>query len=425
MAQLPFESDEVTLRRRNPWFAAAALLLGLVAPPLLVAVAVVAHHLVLLGLAPLAALAGVLLWSANPAPRERLGRLVVNELGVFFEGRRLAPVSAVREGYLVTVPGDAPIVRIVGAGSLREVRVKNEAAGRQLLRALGVWRTAPGRAIRLPSRVVTSPASFAQVTLVAVLLPLIFTAIGLASHRHLGLFVALIGVAAAAVAFVLASLLAATTLTIGAEGITIGWLTRRRRIGYAEIASVRLYEEAQAFSSRRERGISLVLRSGELVRLPAERGAEAEGLRGLVEQIEDAIARHRRGEPAPEEGAVARRGRSPAEWLRALRAIGSGAGADHRTAPVPSDVLWRLVEDDAATPETRAGAAVALSGSLDDAGRARLRIAAEKAVVPRLRVAIEAAAAGGDGPAVEEALAELEAEEMPVTAREPRGWSTG
>jgi hypothetical protein len=87
MAQ-PFESDDVTLRRRNPWFAAAALVLGVIAPAVLVAIALRAHHPALLGLAPLAALGGMLLWTANPAPRERLGRLVISALGVFFDGRR-------------------------------------------------------------------------------------------------------------------------------------------------------------------------------------------------------------------------------------------------------------------------------------------------------------------------------------------------
>src|SRR5262252_1510863 len=101
VAQPSFESDEVTLRSRNPWVAAATLLVGLVAPALLVAVAALGHHPSLLWLAPLSALAGLLLHGANPAPRERLGRLVINELGVFFEGRRLAATSAVREARLV------------------------------------------------------------------------------------------------------------------------------------------------------------------------------------------------------------------------------------------------------------------------------------------------------------------------------------
>src|SRR5262245_23218033 len=83
VAQPSFQSDEVTLRSRNPWAVAAAVLVGLAAPALLAALAVARHHPALLWLAPLSALGGLLLHGANIAPRERLGRLVVNELGVF------------------------------------------------------------------------------------------------------------------------------------------------------------------------------------------------------------------------------------------------------------------------------------------------------------------------------------------------------
>ena len=107
----------------------AALVLGVGAPPLLVTAAILGHAVVLLGLAPLVALAGLLLWSANPARRERLGRLVINELGVFFDGQRLASTSVIREAYVVVVPRDAPLVRIVTPAGVRELRVPNAAAG--------------------------------------------------------------------------------------------------------------------------------------------------------------------------------------------------------------------------------------------------------------------------------------------------------
>lgn len=419
MGEPPFESDDVTLRRRNPWSSAAALLLGAVIPIALIAIALVLGLHALPWLAPLSALAGLLLYGANLRPRERLGRIVVNELGVFFDGRRLASRSEVREGTVVTVPGDAPLVRLALPGGVRELRVKNMATGRRLLRAIGVEGQVSGRSVRLSSRVFHSPGAFARVALVAALLPPLFAAIGFASHGSRVLFVGLVGAAAAMVAFVLASVLSSTTVEVGEEGLAIRWLGRRRRIGYADVVSARLYEEAPALSGRREQGIAILLRSGELVRLPAGSGSDAEGLPALLERIEDAIGRSRRGEAAPEEAMVARRGRPLPEWLKALRALGSGARADHRTAPLPSDVLWRLVEDAGAAPEARAGAAVALSGSLDDAGRTRLRVAAEKTDLPRLRVAIEAAATGDDGAAVEQALAELEATEAPAVAALP------
>jgi hypothetical protein len=413
VAQPAFASDDVSVRRRNPWFATAALVLGIGAPPLLVAAALLGHAMPLLGFAPLAALAGLLLWSANPARRERLGRLVINDLGVFVDGQRLAAVSAIREAHLVVVPRDAPLVRIVTRGGARELRVANAAVGRSILAALGFSRRGDGRAIRLASRATSSPGSFAQVTVVAMIVPLLFLAVGLASHGGRAVLLGLVGTVVAAVAFVLASLLSATTVTLGAKGLVIRWLMRRRRIAYDEIVWVRVYEEAPVLFSQRERGVSLLLRSGELVRLPAQGDDEAGTLQGVAEALEEALQhdrRSRRGQPLPEEAVVARRGRRPAEWLEALRAIGSGAAADHRTAPLPSDVLWRLVEDPRIAPEARAGAAVALRGSLDAAGKERLRIAAETTELPRLRVAIETAV-DGDEPEMEQALAELEAGE--------------
>ena len=80
----------VSLRRRNRLYAGAALLLVAAAPPALVALAILAHVLPLAALAPLSLLGGLLLWSASPGPRERLGQLAAGELGLFFEGRRLA-----------------------------------------------------------------------------------------------------------------------------------------------------------------------------------------------------------------------------------------------------------------------------------------------------------------------------------------------
>jgi hypothetical protein len=51
-----------------------------------------------------------------------------------------------------------------------------------------------------------------------------------------------------------------------------------------------------------------------------------------------------------------------------------------------------------------------LKNTLDDAGRARVRVAAEATASPKLRVALESATAGADE-RLEEALAELGEEE--------------
>jgi hypothetical protein len=96
--------------------------------------------------------------------------------------------------------------------------------------------------------------------------------------------------------------------------------------------------------------------------------------------------------------------------------VGAGAAADHRNAPVPPDKLLSIAEDPRAEPLARAGAAVALSGALDDDGRARLRAAAEATVMPRVRVALEAAAREAREEELIEALSALEASEAEEAA---------
>ena len=66
------------------------------------------------------------------------------------------------------------------------------------------------------------------------------------------------------------------------------------------------------------------------------------------------------------------------------------------TPAVPVEVLWRVVEDPTAATTARAGAAFALRSTLDDDGKARLRIVADACAAPKLRVALDELATGED-----------------------------
>ena len=118
---------------------------------------------------------------------------------------------------------------------------------------------------------------------------------------------------------------------------------------------------------------------------------------------------HRQGDPAAETALLARQARSVPDWVQSLRAIGSGANVDHRTAPVAPERLFRIVEDPSLTASTRARAAVALGASLDAGGKVRLKDAAGATAAPTLRIAIEAAVSGDDAVLIE-ALSALEGE---------------
>ncbi len=139
----------------------------------------------------------------------------------------------------------------------------------------------------------------------------------------------------------------------------------------------------------------------------------------IVERIREALEAHRRGGLAADSAVLRRGQRDVREWVSALRALGAGANADMRTAPLPPERLFRVVEDPAASSADRAAAAVALGSDLDDTGRARLRTAAAAVAGPRLRAALETAAIQAEQAALEAALAEVEQEE--ATARAPGG----
>ena len=76
----------------------------------------------------------------------------------------------------------------------------------------------------------------------------------------------------------------------------------------------------------------------------------------FIARIEEAIAAHHAHASGDAVTSLAR-GRMPVRvWLRALRAIGTGANATLRIPQVPRDQLWSVLEDAAATPSDRAAA---------------------------------------------------------------------
>jgi hypothetical protein len=234
----------------------------------------------------------------------------------------------------------------------------------------------------------------------------------LATRAHMGPSGATILVCLAGLVAALSLLLAPARLSVGADGIAIRWLWTKRFLGYDEIREASRYEKGVGRSH--VSGIRIILRSSEEVLVPVNQGSMADptSVALIEERIREAAETFRRGDAAADAALLQRGDRPVAEWVSALRSIGTGANADMRTAPVPRERLFRIVEDPASAAADRAAAAVALGGDLDDDGRARLRSAALATAAPKLRVAIEKAAAGGDDEAeLSAALAELEEED--------------
>lgn len=199
-------------------------------------------------------------------------------------------------------------------------------------------------------------------------------------------------------------------LDLGADGVLIDLRdSEKQYVSFADIIDAPRYDEH--VMGKHFIGVSLELRSGGAVKVPMgedQFGADKR-VAALSDRIRAALDAYRRREQGDDASALARGARSPEEWHRRLRGLGEGANAGPREAPVPIDRLWRIVEDPSAEPPIRAGAAAALSAGLDDAGKQRLRIAAESTAAPKLRIALESAAAGDDD-AVVAALAEVEGE---------------
>ena len=185
-------------------------------------------------------------------------------------------------------------------------------------------------------------------------------------------------------------------LHIGTDGVFITWLGTKRFIGFSEIS----------FAKPLDGRVDLHLKAGGLVRIPVGRQVLI-----ILARINEAMEAYRRGGATADIASLLRRGERPMEdWMAALRSIGAGANATHRTAPVAPETLWRLVEDPGSEPLARAAAAVALGAELDDEGRGRLRVVAGAVAAPKLRVALEAAANDDQGDLCA-AMAEVEEEE--------------
>jgi len=197
------------------------------------------------------------------------------------------------------------------------------------------------------------------------------------------------------------------TATVVSDGISVDWLWQRTFLPFADIERVEHRTDPL--------GVAISLTDGREVRLRGmpkagprfdwEVDADARAMEIIALHMQECLERARQGH-ASREQSLMRRGRDLSEWLRSLQAMGSGADADHRTAPARAEELWSVLESPAASPEARAGAAVALGAPKIDRDRQRLRIVADGTGSEPLRQAVEAAARE-DQAELEAALAEV------------------
>lgn len=334
------------------------------------------------------------------------GTLTLDDVALSLDGRPIVRRDELRQAFVVPT-GEAILVRLERRGRLQRplfVRVRDHDEAAALLGQLGFDAEHTTAEMRIASGLLAMPAA-KQLLLVLLPLPVFLPGVLFASVAHSATLV--FAMVAALLAYTFGISLTPSTVRIGTDGIVTRWFGRTRFIEHARIQSVKTYDEY--ISSKRQRGVRLVLDTGEEVRLPTGQMdvGEAEAAR-LAQRIEEARDAHRRGAAGGATDVLARGDRDVATWVRFLRGVGAGA-VGPRTPAVPRDVLLRIVEDSRAAPIERASAAVAAIASGDEDAKKRVRIAAEATASPKLRVALDRIADTRDEQALAEALADLDA----------------
>ncbi|HEY2370050.1 MAG TPA: hypothetical protein VGH87_26815 [Polyangiaceae bacterium] len=299
--------------------------------------------------------------------------------------------SKIGSAYLQPRDGMPPNVRVSNGLDAIDVSVGDEAGALELLRALG---TDPERSVsrfRVYEGIFANKRAQTAVTMV----------VGIGAVNALSLLppgIKGVGFFALAVLTVLNAL--RSTVLVGPDGILVvsSWRFARKFIGFANIAH----------ATTGQWGVTLTLQSGKTIELRTTAGPKAkdETRDALLARVNAGIAALASREPSVDTATlVARGGQALDEWMKRLTAIANPA-TSYRALAVPAESFWRVLEDPAADPTARVGAAMALRQRLDDDGRARIRVVAENSVHPKVRVALDALAADRDEE-LREALGEL------------------
>jgi hypothetical protein len=196
---------------------------------------------------------------------------------------------------------------------------------------------------------------------------------------------------------------------VGTDGLLLDLRGPKRYVPFSELEGATLFRKSAG--GKCFVGVALALTSGAPIEIPLGEDQFGAGDRAdvLARSIAAALNRYRQAGGADHAAALERGDATAAAWVTKLRTIGEGANAGPRAAPVPADVLLRIVEDPQASAPARASAAVALAKNADADGRARIAAAGAATASPRLRIALEAAT-GDDDAAIATALEEVDRE---------------
>jgi hypothetical protein len=349
-------------------------------------------------------------------PSEMVGELRATANGIYLRGKRIVARREIGAAYVWPGTDGAAYVRIERRGLLRgpiDLKVRNVDEGRALLRAIGMDATQASSAFTAAAtsmsqyrqRLYTSWAGIACVFGA----PVAMAALGV-HGAPLGLTIVLAGLAYAAVALYAVK---SASVVVGADGVLIRWLWQKHFVPIQDIVRAEVVPYEHITLAMWGLVVRVHRRSGEPLDIPIQRargatrglGADIARLNrnraeAIAERINEAVLGKGRGTSSAlavtDLDALARGGRAVDEWVAALRGLRAKIATFRDQATGGVDALWSVLEDAEAAAEQRAAAAVALSPHLDEGGRARLRIAAQATVAPKLRIALEAAAEDDD-----------------------------
>lgn len=315
------------------------------------------------------------------------GTLEVSEKAITFGGSELAKREELKQAFVVPQDG-ASLVRLERKGRMQRplfLRLGDQDEADAFMRAIGFDAEHSAAEMRVASSMLGWGFGKQMLAIFVPMMAFMGAIFGLvALVKSPPVFLAL---TLAFVAYVFSLAFAPTTVRVGTDGVFTRWLSRKRFIPHSEIDVVVSYDEVRG--TKRQRGVRLVLKSGEKVNLPTgQRDIALTEAAQLERRIDEAREAYRRGAAGGTTDVLARGDRTVADWIRHLRGVGAGA-VGLRTPAIPSDVFLRVVEDSKAAPIDRASAAVAAIASGGDDVKQRVRVAAETTVSPKLRVALE------------------------------------
>jgi hypothetical protein len=311
------------------------------------------------------------------------------------DGRSLVDRDAVREG----------VVTSSGMGARAELTTHD---GNELHVGANTWVEAESVLTELGLDVANRRASIDLSSDIRVAVGLILAYFGVFFLGALPFILFVAGAALAAV--IVAALLPLAALTagllskppvveVGGDAVVLQWRHKRVVVPLREVAAVVWTPTS----------LGLQKHDGHKVAASGA-GMSSQAIRAAAMRIQQALHAYRSSStPQVALDALSRRGRDLATWKRDLGSI-VGHSAGYRSTAIDAEAVAQALESKDADPAQRAGAAMLLATHPDPEMRARVRIAVERTASPKLRVALGQVLLNAPDAALDQALAEAEAE---------------